>query len=123
MKKNKTGLFGQQVYALCARIPKGRVSSYKLIAQAMKTKAYRAVGQALRHNPYAPQVPCHRVVGSSGELTGFNGQRKGEKVEQKKKLLEKEGIIVKDGRVVDFEKKVFTFSAPPSQTPKKSGGA
>jgi methylated-DNA-[protein]-cysteine S-methyltransferase len=63
--------FNQKVWALTARIPRGQVVTYADIAHKLGTKAYRAVGNALNHNPYAPAVPCHRVVGSDGALTGF----------------------------------------------------
>ena len=65
--------FNQKVWAMTARIPKGTVTTYAAIAKALGTKAYRAVGNALNRNPYAPGVPCHRVVGSTGALTGFAG--------------------------------------------------
>ena len=67
--------FNQKVWALCARVPAGKVTTYGEIAKALKTKGYRAVGNALNKNPYATAVPCHRVVGSTGELTGFAGGR------------------------------------------------
>jgi methylated-DNA-[protein]-cysteine S-methyltransferase len=86
--------FNQKVWAMCARIPKGQVSTYGEIARALGTKAYRAVGNALNRNPYAPQVPCHRVVGSDGSLTGFGGGLK-----LKAKLLGAEGIAVVHGKV------------------------
>ena len=54
--------FNEKVWQLTKKIPKGKVTTYKLIAQKLKTKAYRAVGQALKRNPHAPKVPCHRVV-------------------------------------------------------------
>jgi methylated-DNA-[protein]-cysteine S-methyltransferase len=94
--------FNQKVWALCARVPKGQVTTYGEIARALKTKAYRAVGNALNKNPYAPAVPCHRVVGSTGALTGFAGG-----LAKKKALLMKEGVEVKNDRVVLREK--FTF--------------
>ena len=63
--------FQSKVYEICRKIPEGKVTTYKAIAEAMGTKAYRAVGQALNRNPYAPRVPCHRVVNSKGHLHGF----------------------------------------------------
>ena len=57
--------FNDKVYKLCKLIPKGRVSTYKELAKALDSKGYRAVGNALNKNPYAPVVPCHRVVSSS----------------------------------------------------------
>lgn len=86
--------FNQKVWALCARVPRGKVTTYGEIAHKLGTRAYRAVGNALHNNPYAPTVPCHRVVGSKGDLTGFaSGLRK------KQQLLEAEGIAVESGRL------------------------
>lgn len=90
--------FAERVYQLTQRIPRGRVSTYKEIAEALGTKAYRAVGQALHVNPYAPNVPCHRVVNAQGDLHGFaSGLRK------KASLLKQEGIHIKNNRV-DLQK-------------------
>ena len=87
--------FNQKVWALCARVPAGKVTTYGEIAKALNCKAYRAVGNALNKNPYAPAVPCHRVVGSSGALTGFAGG-----LAKKKALLAREGVDIKNDRVV-----------------------
>jgi methylated-DNA-[protein]-cysteine S-methyltransferase len=86
--------FNQKVWALTARVPAGKVTTYGQIAEALGTKGYRAVGNALNRNPYAPAVPCHRVVGSNGSLTGFAGG-----LEKKRQLLTKEGVVVQKGRV------------------------
>ena len=57
-----------------ARHPYGEVRSYKQIAEAIGSpKAMRAVGNANGNNPLAIFIPCHRVVGSNGALTGFGG--------------------------------------------------
>ena len=98
--------FTHAVYAVVKKIPKGKVTTYKEIAKAMKTKAYRAVGQALRCNPYAPEVPCHRVVASDGSLGGFAGRMNSRK---KIMMLKKEGIRVKQGTIADFQKKMHRF--------------
>ena len=95
--------FNQKVWALCARVPEGKVTTYAEIARALKTKGFRAVGNALNKNPYAPAVPCHRVVGSTGSLTGFAGG-----LAKKRALLTREGVtLTKSGRVVLDD--VFTF--------------
>ena len=87
--------FNQKVWALTARIPAGKVTTYAAIARALVTKGYRAVGNALNRNPYAPGVPCHRVVGSTGALTGFATG-----VEKKRELLAREGVLsARDRRV------------------------
>jgi methylated-DNA-[protein]-cysteine S-methyltransferase len=65
--------FQEKVYALLLQIPKGRVTTYGAIARVLNTSP-RAVGNALRNNPFAPEVPCHRCVGSTGFITGFDGE-------------------------------------------------
>src|ERR687890_1857723 len=85
--------FNQKVWALTARIPAGKVTTYARIAQALGSKGYRAVGNALNKNPYAPAVPCHRVVGSNGSLTGFAGG-----LTKKQRLLREEGVAVQSDR-------------------------
>ena len=93
--------FQNKVYELCKKVPKGKVTTYKAIAEKMKTKAYRAVGTTLNKNPYAPKVPCHRVIKSTGEIGGFaSGTR------NKIKLLRKEGIQIKNNEV-DLKKYGF----------------
>jgi methylated-DNA-[protein]-cysteine S-methyltransferase len=66
--------FNERVWALTAQVPAGKVVTYADVAAALGSKGYRAVGNALNRNPYAPAVPCHRVVGSDGRLTGFAGE-------------------------------------------------
>ncbi|MFA9480137.1 MGMT family protein [Phycisphaerales bacterium AB-hyl4] len=79
--------FHQRVWAMTARIPAGRVTTYAAVAAALGSRGARAVGQALNRNPYAPAVPCHRVVGSDGRLTGFAGG-----LAKKRDLLAEEGV-------------------------------
>lgn len=99
--------FHQKVWALTARIPPGKVATYSQIARALGTCACRAVGNALNKNPYAPQVPCHRVVGARGELTGFAGG-----LPCKRRLLLAEGITFA-GRRVALSAHRFGFPSPP----------
>ena len=86
--------FAQKVWAVTARIPRGKVVTYKQVAAALNSHAYRAVGIALERNPYAPQIPCHRVIGSDGRLVGYAGG-----LPLKARLLKDEGIAIKSGRV------------------------
>ncbi|NQU78156.1 MGMT family protein [Candidatus Woesearchaeota archaeon] len=93
--------FNQQVWNLCRKIPKGKVSTYKEMAEALNSKAYRAVGNALNKNTKgawttkgSEMIPCHRVVNSDGRIRGF---AKG--FDAKKLLLEKDGVKVIDGCV------------------------
>lgn len=65
--------FQQAVWRACMSIPAGETRSYKWIAEKIgKTGAVRAVGSALGKNPFAPVVPCHRVIKSDGTLGGFS---------------------------------------------------
>lgn len=96
--------FTEKCYSLLRKVPKGKVVTYKEIARALKTKAYRAVGNAMNRNPYAPEVPCHRVVKSNGEVGGFAFGKKNKVV-----LLKKESIEVINGKIKDFNKRLFKF--------------
>ncbi len=90
--------FSQKCYELLKQIPKGKVTTYKEIAKALNTKAYRAVGNAMNKNPNPVVVPCHRVVKTDGSLGGYAyGDIK------KIDLLKEEGIEVVDGKIVNFK--------------------
>lgn len=80
--------FSQSVWRACAQIPRGETRTYAWIAQQIqKPGSARAVGRALGANPFAPTVPCHRVVRSDGGLGGYSG-RGGLKT--KRRLIEQE---------------------------------
>ena len=96
--------FNQKVWALTARIPQGKVVSYGDIARALKCNGARAVGNALNKNPYAPAVPCHRVVGSDGALTGFAGG-----LDKKRKMLLAEGVKLRPNGKVELNGNVHRF--------------
>lgn len=100
--------FAERVYALCKCIPKGRVSTYGAISKVLKSSP-RAVGQALRCNPFAPVVPCHRVVKSDGSIGGFMGEVKGKEIVRKIELLASENVITENGKVKEFEKVLFVY--------------
>ena len=57
-----TQTFAQRIYFQLKKVPKGKVTTYKALAENLNSKAYRAVGTAMKNNPYAPTIPCHRVV-------------------------------------------------------------
>ena len=97
--------FYEQVFEIARLIPKGRVTSYGAIAKALgSAKSSRMVGYAMNFSHTAtPKVPAHRVVNSSGLLTGKFHFSPPELMEE---LLGQEGIIVFDNKVKDF-KKVF----------------
>ncbi len=96
--------FDEKVWKLTSKIPKGKVTTYKIIAEKLGTRAYRAVGNALNKNPHAPFVPCHRVVGSNGSLTGFAHGLK-----RKAQMLRAEGIEIKKNKIFGLEKFIFRF--------------
>lgn len=86
--------FQEKVWAVTARVPRGKVTTYGQIARRLGSRAYRAVGNSLHLNPYAPDVPCHRVVGGDGRLTGFAGG-----LSKKRRMLRAEGVAFKRDRV------------------------
>ncbi len=97
--------FNERCYALLLKIPKGRVTTYKAIAEALDCKAYQAVGNAMNHNPNPVTVPCHRVVNSDGRLGGYAFGS-----ERKVALLTEEGIGIENGKIQDFEAVYFDFT-------------
>lgn len=101
-------IFSDGVYNLCRKVPKGKVTTYKDIAQCLGTKGYRVVGQVLKCNPYAPKVPCHRVVRSDGNIGGFKGETRGKNILEKIKLLNDEGVKIEKGKI-DLRKYKFNF--------------
>ena len=88
--------FNEKIYSLLRKVPKGKVTTYKILASRLNCRAYRAVGQAMRCNPHAPQVPCHRVVKSDGSIGGFSGNinPNSKEVKNKIRLLKKEGVKI-----------------------------
>ena len=100
----------EKTYALLKKVPKGRVTTYKALAVALHTKAYRAIGQFMKHNPYAPGIPCHRVVASDGTIGGFRGNTAGAEIKNKIAMLADEGVIIEKNRVVNFQKILYQFS-------------
>jgi methylated-DNA-[protein]-cysteine S-methyltransferase len=94
----------EKLYDLLKQIPKGKVTTYKALANQLKTSGYRAVGKIVGANPNAPKVPCHRVVKADGGISGYAFG-----VDKKIALLKAEGIEVKDGKIIDFAKKIYQF--------------
>jgi O-6-methylguanine DNA methyltransferase len=97
--------FQKRVLTLLTKIPKGKVTTYGEIAKAMGDVGLsRAVGNAVRNNPFAPTVPCHRVIRSTGGIGGFDGETSGEKVAKKIRLLREEGVDVDSAGRIDLAK-------------------
>ncbi|KAK4457577.1 6-O-methylguanine DNA methyltransferase [Cladorrhinum samala] len=101
--------FEKSVWRAICQIPPGSFTTYGHLAAHLKSSP-RAVGNALRRNPYAPHVPCHRVTASSGALGGFKGKiarRDGQNTAQ---LHEKVALLRKEG--VRFDEKGRVLGTP-----------
>lgn len=86
--------FQRSVYLACKAIEYGETKTYGELAKELNNpKASRAVGQALRNNPLPLIIPCHRVIGSDYSMRGYGGK---EGVGTKAKLLELEGVLIKN---------------------------
>jgi len=97
-------LSAQKCYELLSQIPKGKIATYKEVANKLNSKAYRAVGTLIGKNPNAPKVPCHRVVTSNGLLGGYAFG-----LDKKIELLKKEGVEVKNGKIKNFKNIIHKF--------------
>ncbi|HLC78067.1 MAG TPA: MGMT family protein [Candidatus Nanoarchaeia archaeon] len=120
--------FYEKIYSKLRQVPKGRVTTYKDLAHAVRSKAYRAVGTAMNKNPYGYLisseairnrrskirgdskrnsgfflVPCHRVINSDGKIGGFASGTC-----NKIKMLKTEGIVIESGKI-DLKKYGFKF--------------
>ena len=95
VKWNNLTEFQRSVLELTAKIPEGKVSTYGQIAKILGGKIYsRAVGNALNKNPFAPIIPCHRVVKSDGKIGGFAiGSA------EKEERLKKENVNIKNHKI------------------------
>lgn len=89
------------IYQAVSTVPRGFVATYLGVALATGCGSARAVGAALARNPFAPEVPCHRVVLSNRGLGGFFGETDVPALDRKRRLLEAEGVrFDADGKVV-----------------------
>lgn len=86
--------FQRSVYLELLNVPKGETITYAQLARRVGCRSAQAVGQALKRNPFAPEVPCHRVISSKGTIGGFMGQTEGEALLRKRQLLESEGVKI-----------------------------
>ena len=93
------------VYKKLLQVPKGKITTYSELAKAVGLKnGQRAIGRIMNKNPYPAIVPCHRVVNSDGKIGGYSYGK-----DVKTSMLTKEGIEIKNGKILDFEKRVFKF--------------
>jgi len=93
------------VYKKLVQVPKGKVTTYGELAKAVGLKnGQRAIGRIMNKNPYPVIIPCHRVVNSNGKIGGY---AYGDDV--KNKMLTKEGIEIRNCKILDFEKRIYKF--------------
>ncbi len=96
-----------RVWQKLNEIPAGKITTYKLLAKALESRAVRAVATAVGKNPNAPQTPCHRVVQSSGKIGNYTHPQG---VARKIELLKYEGIEVdNNGNIINFQDKLYEF--------------
>ena len=88
----KGTIFEIKVWKYLKTIKKGSVKTYKQVAIGIKRpKSARAVANACAKNPYAPKIPCHRVIRSDGRLGGYSGKGG---IKQKLRLLRSENVAI-----------------------------
>lgn len=100
MKNN----FYKKCYELLKLIPKGKVTTYKEMAKALDSKAYRAVGTAMAKNKTPIKLPCHRVIKSDGKIGGYALGK-----DKKIALLQKEGVVIENEKIKNLDFVLFTF--------------
>ena len=95
----------QKVYKKLLNVPKGQITTYGDLANAVGLKnGQRLIGKIMNKNPYPVLIPCHRVVMSTGKIGGY---AYGEHV--KMKMLSDEGIEIINGKIENFDNKLFRF--------------
>jgi len=81
-------------------VPEGKVTTYGRLGRFLGCGSAQAIGQALRRNPFAPEVPCHRVVRGDRSIGGFAGETEGTEIARKVRMLKSEGVAFEpSGRV------------------------
>ena len=94
--------FEERVYDWISMIPRGRVATYAAVGKGVGCGSAQAIGQALKRNPGAPEVPCHRVINSDLTLGGYSGEKSGPEVMRKVRLLAAEGVeFDQEGRLTN----------------------
>lgn len=85
--------YRKRLYSALLSVPEGRYTTYSAMSDYLHSSA-RAVGNGMRNNPFAPEVPCHRVLAANGSIGGFNGEwgKDGKYASRKIELLRDEGV-------------------------------
>ena len=95
----------KKIYKKLLEVPKGKITTYGELAKAVGLKnGQRAVGKIMSKNPYPVIIPCHRVVKSDGKVGGY---AYGEEI--KSDMLTREGIVIKNGKILDLENTIYRF--------------
>ena len=95
----------QKIYKKLSEVPKGKVTTYGELSKAVGLKnGQRYIGNVMNKNPYPVIIPCHRVVMSDGKIGGYYYG-----ADVKTKMLNKEGIQIQNGKIVDWKNKVHRF--------------
>lgn len=102
---SKQADFNNRCYELLKLIPEGKVTTYKEMARALNTKAWRAVGSAMAKNSQLGVIPCHRVVRSDGSVGQYALG-----TEKKAEMLASEGVEVSNGRVTDLQRFIHRYN-------------
>jgi methylated-DNA-[protein]-cysteine S-methyltransferase len=105
--KSTPSSFARRVYAALCKVPRGKVITYAALGRRIGCRSPRAIGQALRANPFAPEVPCHRVIASNLSPGGFSGRTSGPALTKKLRLLAAEGVVFKNGRLSDLKRAIL----------------
>lgn len=109
--------FQRKVYLALLDVPRGATISYKELGERIGCKSAQAIGQALKRNPFAPDVPCHRVIASDGSIGGFHGKRSGEMIDKKRKLLQEEATdSLRQQESSDLLQSFHTFNPKDGET-------
>ncbi len=95
---NQERNFNERCYELLNKIPKGKVTTYKEMANALGTKAWRAVGTAMAKNADLINTPCHRVVRSDGAIGQYALG-----TDKKSELLSSEGVEISNNKIKDLD--------------------
>lgn len=95
----------EKVYKKLLEVPEGMITTYSELAKAVGLKnGQRMIGKIMSRNPYPVLVPCHRVVKADGSVGGY---AYGDKI--KINMLSQEGLNIANGKIRDFEKKIYRF--------------
>lgn len=96
--------FDERCYELLKQIPEGKVTTYREMAKALNSRAWRAVGSAMAKNKHLFVIPCHRVVRSDGSVGQYAlGANK------KAELLKEEGVEISNGKIRDLARFIHIF--------------